>query len=144
MLESWKKILICHLICNFKTNLTYFENITFRMQPKRSFNLYLLSSKWICSLREWVKIQYLWWMLNNICCVPHEKSTFILFNFYEHKFWRWQKKTKFTANTALKQPANVVPSPSVLNTFHSFVCWYNSFLYVKYLELLYLRGVFPI
>ena len=48
-----------------------------------------------------------------------------------------RKKTKFTANTALKQPANVVPSPSVLNTFHSFVCWYNSFLYVKraYLEI---------
>ena len=54
---------------------------------------------------KWEKIQYLWWMLNNIYFVPDEKDSqnvHILFIFHVHKFWRWVAKTKFTANAALK------------------------------------------
>ena len=47
-------------------------------------------------MSEWVKIQYLSWMLNNIYYVPEEKqkseNVFILFIFQVYKYWILERK----------------------------------------------------
>ena len=75
-----KKTLICHKICNFKTNTTYFKKISFEMQLNRGINIYLFASKYICSLSEWVKIQY-----------SRQKNS-RKFIFHVRKFWRGEKR----------------------------------------------------
>ena len=43
------------------------------MRLKLGINIYLIASKYLCSLSEWAKIQYQWWMLNTNYCVQDEK-----------------------------------------------------------------------
>ena len=79
---------------------------------KLKWEINLFARTWLCSLSEWVKIQYLWWMLNNIYCVPGEKKPpqnmfiFIYMSFEDEK-----KTPKSTANATLT------------HVFHSHKTW---------------------
>ena len=62
--------------------------------------------------------------------VFHKKKTpsnmFILFIFYAHagRFWKWEKKTKFTANELVYHLSNA-PCTFVTNNFNILIWWFN-------------------
>ena len=74
------------------------------MQLKWGINIYLLAkqSKYICLLGEWVKIQYLWWMLKNIYCVLVENDSLKhVYSFYFscRKVFEREKNTAYAIIT---------------------------------------------
>ena len=86
-----------------QTLLSKKRNISFEMHLKRGFNIYLLASELICSLSEWVTIQYLSWILNNNFRKDEKYSPkHVDIGFLcERNFLRGEKRVKFTANAAL-------------------------------------------
>ena len=86
---------------NVAARLRFLKNLIFlRMQHKGG--LHYCSNMNDCRSED----SLILWMLNNICCIPEEKTPeniLTLFIFHKCKFWNEEKKTKFTANAALKK-----------------------------------------
>ena len=64
------KIVIKYVTLN-KHNL--FKKRFLRISAKTGYHF--IFEYIVCSLGKWLKIQYLWWILNNIYCVPDEKDS---------------------------------------------------------------------
>ena len=94
MFENWKK--------NFDMSFRYIfikqTSLSFGMQLKQGINEYLLAIKLLCSQSEWVEIQNLSWMSNNIYCDPDEKDyikqAYIVFIYVS--LWEEEKRQNYS------------------------------------------------